>query len=526
MNNEVSNKEVLNKEGSNKEGSNKEALNERASNERKDYRSLLEQVKDQAFEYLELLKDMPAYPDESSISDLMKLDEPMPDASSDPSEVMELLHRYGSPATCASGGGRNFGFVLGGQLPVAHAAGWMVDTWNQNAGFFDMSPAAAILEGIAEKWIVDLFGFPEGTAMGLVTGSANGLLTCFVTARNEIARRQGWDIRRQGFRNAPPMRIVLSEEAHSTVLASLYELGFGTDEMEFVPVDEYGRMIPSKVPALDDHTLFILQAGHIVGGSYDPLEELTELGCKAGAWIHVDGAFGLWAAASENQKHYVKGLEKADSCNMDAHKTLNAGYDNSIILCRNRSALGSSLALGGSYVKSSAAGGSSFNDPANTASQLQKNSDLVPDISHPKRNNKDLLPKRNNNDYTTEMSRRARGVILWSVLKQLGRSGLQKMIDHMCSCTEYFAAEIENIGFEKPNPVFFNQFFIKLSTDEQTLAALSYLQTSGITWMGSAKWKGTDVIRISVSSVEITRETIDECLPVFRKAYQAANHMY
>ena len=446
-----------------------------------EYKSVLEKAKAASEDYLSNLHNMPAYPGKEALNNLSIFDEPMPEDSTKPEDVIELLSKYGAPATCASSGGRSFGFVQGGILPAALGASWLVDTWNQNAGFYDMSPVSAAIEGVTEKWIAELFGFPEDSAMGLVTGSATGLLTCFIAARNELIRRQGWDVRKQGFKNAPPIRIVLSAEAHSTVMNALYHLGFGTDEMEFVPVDEYGRMIPSKVPALDERTLFILQAGHIVGGSYDPIDELADMGRAAGAWVHVDGAFGLWAAVSENQEHFVKGLGKADSCNMDAHKTLNSGYDNSIILCRDRSALESSLALGGSYVSS-----------ANT--------------------------NRNNNNYTPEMSRRARGIILWAALKELGRDGLRELIDNMCECTEYFAERLEEMGYEKPNPVFFNQFFINLPTDEETKKALAHLQSSGITWMGGATWKGSEVIRISVSSINITTESIDECLPAFREA--------
>lgn len=453
------------------------------------YEMLLNAVKTYSLEYIEGLDNMPAYPGEDSIAGLDNFREDLPEKSQDPMKVLEMLNTYGAPGTCASGGGRQFGFVQGGLLPVAHGAQWLVDTWNQNAGLYAMSPAASVIEEVAEGWISDLFGFPKGSAMGLVTGSANGLMTCFIAARNELMKRQGWNVKVKGFRNAPPMRVVLSEDAHGTVKDALFNLGFGREELEFVPVDKLGRMIPEKVPHLDEKTLFILQAGHIVGGSFDPIDELADLGRAAGAWIHVDGAFGLWAAVSEKQKHLVIGLDKVDSCNMDAHKTLNAGYDNSIILCRHRDALESALALQGSYIKED-----SEKDP------------------------KFKLPPRNGSSYTTEMSRRARGIVLWAVLKQLGREGLAEMIDQMCECTSYFADKLKEIGYDVPNPPFFNQFFFKLPTDEETLAALGHLQSSGITWMGGAKWKGADVIRISISSVNITRDSIDSCLPAFEKA--------
>ena len=442
---------------------------------------LLDQVLSYTKEYFDGVEHMPAWPSAERIADLETLRTPLPETKSDPAEVIALLNRYAAPATTGSMGGHFYGFVNGGLLPVAHAAQWLIDTWNQNTAMYAMSPAASVLEDIAEKWVAELFGFPEGTAMSLVTGSSNGILVSLIVARNELLRRQGWDVQKQGYKNAPSIRIVLSAGAHGAVLGALYYLGFGTDELEFVPVDHFGRMIPEKVPPLDAHTLLILQAGHICGGAYDPIETLVEMGNKAGAWVHVDGAFGLWAAVTPKQAHFVKRLEKADSCNVDAHKTLNAGYDNSIVLCRNRKALQSAMTVGGSYL--------TFSE------------------------------HRDGSTYATEMSRRARGIVLWAVLRQLGKQGIAELMDHLCDCTDYFASQMVEAGFQMPNPPFFNQFFVKCDTEEHTKAVLAKIQASGTVWSGGAVWEGETVMRMSVCSHMTTHQSIEESVAVYKAAY-------
>ena len=454
------------------------------ANDAKDLKqSLLDQAASYSKEYLKNINTMPVWPSADSVAALEKLRTPLPETETDPAEVLSLLNQYAAPATTANLGGHYFGYVTGGLLPIAHAAQWLVDTWNQNSAMYAMSPAASVLEEICEKWVADLFGFPEGTAMSLVTGSSNGILVSLITARNELLRKKGWDVHKQGYKNAPPIRIVLGAGAHGAVLGALYYLGFGTDELEFVPIDECGRMIPEKVPALDDSTLFILQAGHVCGGAYDPIDTLVEMGNKAGAWVHVDGAFGLWAAVTPKQAHHVKGLGKASSCNFDAHKTLNAGYDNSIVLCRNRDALRSAMASGGSYLAFS--------------------------------------KHRDGSTYATEMSRRARGIVLWAVLRQLGRQGLADLMDHLCECTEYFAEKLVEAGFEMPNPPFFNQFFVKCDTEEHTKAVLERIQSSGKVWSSSAVWEGETVMRMSVCSHMTTIRDIEESVEVYRSAYDA-----
>lgn len=396
--------------------------------------------------------------------------------------MIEMLHRFGAPATIAQAGGRYFGFVNGGLLPVAYAAEWLVDTWNPNSALYAMSPIASRLEQLCEEWVVDLFGLPRGTALGLVTGSSNALICALAAARNELLKRQGYDVKRKGLRNAPAVRVIMSTGVHSCVGAALSVLGVGSEEVEFVPVDGRGRIISAEIPPLDNTCLLILQGGNVNGDSFDPFDEICDRANKAGAWVHIDGAFGLWAACSEKYKHLTKDFEKADSWDCDAHKTLNAGYDCGLVMCRHREALIEALAVDGAYIAYS--------------------------------------ENRDNMLYTTEMSRRARGVILWAVLKHLGKNGVANLIDQLCALTVYFADELKKAGMQLVNPPCFNQIMVKGSDDEDTMRILKAVQDSGECWCGGSEWEGRPIIRISVCSHATTKVDIDRSVEVFCRAIQ------
>lgn len=445
------------------------------------YIGLLNQTAQYACDYIQTTKQRPPFPDESSVLALDTFDEEFPAIGADAAAIMQQLHETGSPGTTGVTGGRYFGFVNGGLLPIAHAAQWLMDTWNQNTALYVMSPAAAKLEDLCERWIVKLLGLEPGTAMGLVTGSSNALICALAAARNELLRRQGYDLPKMGLRNAPPFRVVMGAGAHSAVSAALSVLGIGRQEVETVPVDRYGRIDPQQVPKLDAHTLLILQAGHVCGGSFDPIDELCDRARAAGAWVHIDGAFGLWAAASRKQRHLTAGLEKADSWSVDAHKTLNAGYDCGIVLCRDRAALTSALQANGAYIQYS--------------------------------DNRDGM------NYTTEMSRRGRGIILWAVLKQLGAEGVEKLINQLCDHAAYFADSLEKAGLTLVNPPCFNQFMVKCASPQQTKQVLEAVQNSGICWCGGSEWEGEPVIRVSVCSHATTKEDIDLSVTAFKKAF-------
>ena len=450
----------------------------------RDYLDLLEQAKNSAVEYMDGMADKRAFPSAKQLEALSQFDEPLPKSGTDAASVIALLHRIGSPATTAQAGGRYFGFVNGGLLPVAHAAAWLSDSWNQNGALYQMSPATSHLEQICEEWVRELFGLPEDTALGLVTGSSNALICALAAARNELYRRQGYDIAAKGLRNAPPIRVVLGAGAHSAVFSALSVLGFGTDELEIVPVDGLGRIIPEKVPALDQQTLLILQAGNVNGGAYDDFDTLCDRARAAGAWVHIDGAFGLWAACSRKYRHLTKGFEKADSWVTDAHKTLNAGYDCGLVLCRHREALASALAASGSYIAYS--------------------------------------ENRDGMRYSTEMSRRTRGVMLWAALKQLGREGVEQLIDRLCDNAAYFADELQKAGFTLVNPPQFNQFMVKCGTASETKRVLQSIQAGGECWCGGSLWEGEPVIRVSVCSHVTTKEDIDRSVDAFRESLTKA----
>lgn len=446
----------------------------------KQYSGLLEQASQYAFDYINTIYQKPPFPDEKAIQELNVFNEELPFDGTDAFAVIKQLHEIGSPATTAEIGGRFFGFVNGGLLPVAHAAEWLADTWNQNSALYVMSPVTSKLEMICERWIVQLLGLEPQTAMGLVTGSSNAIICALAAARNNLLQGLGYDIKRNGLRNAPPLRILVSEDAHASVKAALSVLGFGREEIELLPTDEYGRIRTEAIPEMDNRTLCVIQAGNVNGGSYDPIDEICDKARKSGAWVHVDGAFGLWAAASRKYRHLVKGMEKADSWSVDAHKTLNAGYDCGIVLCRHRDALVSALQASGSYIQ--------------------------------------YGERRDGMLYTTEMSRRARAIPLWAVLKSLGADGVERLIDTLCERAEYFAERLKGIGFDVINPVFFNQFMVACETDAKTEVVLHTIQNSGVCWCSGSKWKGRSVIRVSVCSHVTTRDDIDQSVAAFQDA--------
>lgn len=447
----------------------------------KTYEVLLEYAKQSSLTYIKNIQEEPVYPTKENLTALQTLEEELPINGTNPLTVLQLLANLGAKATPAQTGGRFFGFVTGGLLPIAHSAEWIADTWNQNSALAVMSPITAKLEDLCEKWIVSLLGLPEETAMGLVSGSSHATLCALAAARNSLLAKAGYNIQRYGLRNAPPLHILISEDAHATVKSALSILGFGENEIEIVPTDRYGRMRIDAIPTMDSHTLCILQAGNVNGGSYDPIDAICDKANKAGAWVHIDGAIGLWAAASQKYRHLTKGLEKADSWSVDAHKTLNAGYDSGIVLCRHREAFVSALQAKGAY------------------------------ISYSK--------QRDGMLYTTEMSRRARAIPLWALLKSLGAKGVENLINQLCERTEYFATQLKSAGFHVINPVFFNQFMIDCETDEETKSLLQNIQQSGICWCSGSHWKGKPIIRISVSSHATTKEDIDQSVKAFKKAF-------
>jgi glutamate/tyrosine decarboxylase-like PLP-dependent enzyme len=390
------------------------------------------------------------------------------------------LHEYGSPATVAKNNGRFFGFVNGGCLPAALAASWMVSAWDQNAAFFVQSPASITLEEVALEWARQLLGLPEGTGGAVVTGATMANFSCLAAARHALLARAGWDVEADGLFGAPPITVVVGAEAHASVIKALGLLGMGRNRVVRVPVDGQGRMRADALPHLDDRTILCLQAGNVNTGAYDPAAAICPVAREAGAWIHVDGAFGLWAAASPVYRRLTKGFELANSWATDGHKWPNIGYDCGIALVREPATLRGAMAIQASYLA--------------------------------------LGEHREPSDYNPELSRRARGVELWAGLRSLGRSGMAAIVERTSNHARQFAAGLQAAGYEILNDVVINQVLVSFGSAEKTLRTIARLQAEGTCWCGSTVWQGKTAMRISVSSWATTKEDVERSLAAMLKA--------
>ena len=446
--------------------------------------ALLDQARGYAQEYAAGIPAMRAVPDAPALRDLAALPRDLPAAPTDPARVLELLHRAGSPATAATTGGRYFGFVNGGCLPAGMAARWLADAWDQNAAMQVMSPAAAALEDACERWIVDLLGLPAGTAAGFVGGTSVATLCGLAAGRDELLRRAGWDAGARGLFGAPEIRVVLGEQAHASVSKALGLLGLGRDRVERVPVDTQGRLDARRLPRLDARTLLVLQAGNVNTGAFDPFEQVIPAARAAGAWTHVDGAFGLWAAASPKYRPLTAGAELADSWSADAHKTLNAPYDNGIVFVKSREALTSAMRSSGAYFV--------------------------------------FGRERDPMVYTPDMSRRARGVDLWAVLLSLGKSGAAALVEGLCEMAAMFGRRLASEGFTVLTDVVFNQVLLSCGSPQLTTATLANIQASGECWCGGTSWNGSPAIRVSVCSFVTEEPDVERSVRAFVSARAAA----
>ncbi|MBN1119750.1 MAG: aspartate aminotransferase family protein [Anaerolineae bacterium] len=447
-------------------------------------KAIYEQAAAYAFDYLDTIVDRAVFSSDEALKQLSVFDEPLPQKPGDVPHILEMLHDYGAPATVAQGGGRYFGFVNGNVIPGSLAARWLADAWDQNAALHVISPIAAKLEQVCEKWLVDLFRLPEDTAAGFVSGTSIATLCGLLAGRNTILERQGWDVVEDGIFGAPPIRVVASDQAHGTVRKALAILGVGRNNIEWIPADEQGRFDVDRLPLLDDNTLLILQAGNVYTGSFDPFVPLCAAAQGAGAWVHIDGAFGLWAAACEQTRSLTDGIDMADSWSVDGHKTLNSPYDSGIVLCKDRSALVKSLQASGSYIQ--------YSD------------------------------QRDGMLYTPEMSRRARGIELWALLKTLGRSGIDALVARLCENAKLFGEILAADGFRVLNDIVFNQVMVACDTPELTLSTLKHIQASGECWCGGAQWRGEPVIRISVCSWVTTAGDVRRSARAFVDARETA----
>lgn len=424
--------------------------------------------------YLEYLQQRSVKPYPIAISELATFNEPLPDQPSEALQVLAMLDEYGSAATMASAGGRYFGFVTGGTLPAALAATWLASAWDQNASLRVMSPISAALEDVTLSWLTDLLGLAAGYAGAFVSGATMANLAGLAAARHALLQRQGWDVEAQGLFGAPELRVIVGDEVHVSVLKALGLLGLGRERLVRVPTDDQGRMRADVLPALDQRTIVCAQAGNVNTGAIDPLRAICEAAAGTGAWVHVDGAFGMWAAATPAYARLVDGVELADSWATDAHKWLNVPYDSGIVFCRRTEDLRGAMAVLAAY--------------------------LVPS------------EQREPQHYGPEFSRRARGVEIWAALKSLGRSGVAALIEGCCRHAARFAEGLRAAGYEILNDVSLNQVLVSFGDDDTTRAVIQAVQDEGTCWCGGSVWHGRAVMRISVSSWATTAEDVERSL--------------
>ncbi|HEY0626660.1 MAG TPA: pyridoxal-dependent decarboxylase [Allosphingosinicella sp.] len=441
---------------------------------------LFDYAHERAIRYFEGIFDRRVFPDAAAIEGLTAFDEALPDDPTDALATIRLLDKAGSPATAATTGGRYFGYVTGGSLPVATAADWLVTSWDQTGTTPTNSPAASKIEAVAGRWVRETLGLPDEAATGFVTGASMGNLVGLAAARSHLLRRAGYDVDTQGMFGAPPLRVVVGAEVHSTVVKMLGILGFGRERLEIVEADDQGRMSRGRLPALDERTILILQAGNVNSGASDPFPKLIAAAREAGAWVHVDGAFGLWAAASPRYAHLVEGVAGADSWVTDGHKWLNVPYDSGIIICRHPEALRSAMGIAAAYL------------PVGEEVPM-----------------KDLVP---------ELSRRARGVTVWAALRTLGRKGVAELVERCCAHSIRLAQGLREIGFEVHNDVVLNQVVATIYDAEFTHAVQRQVEEDGGCWFGPTSWQGRKAVRFSVSSWATTSRDIDEALAAIARA--------
>ena len=457
-----------------------------------DVRALLHRTADLAADFLDSLETRPVFPRVAPEELYEALGGPVPDTPTDPEVVIESLAEAADAGLVAMPGGRYFGFVIGGSLPAALAADWLTSAWDQNAGLYVAGPSASIVEQIVGDWACDVLGLPAGSSIGLPTGTQMGNVTALAAARFRVLERAGWDVARDGLSGGPRVRVLVGAQRHVTIDSSLRLLGLGAPEV--VPADEQGRM---DANALDralrsgrGPAIVCAQAGEVNTGAFDPFDEIATVTAEHAAWLHVDGAFGLWAAASPDLRHLVRGVERADSWVTDAHKWLNVPYDSALVLCADAEAHRAAMSATASYLVSD--GRALMRDEA---------------------------------DWVPELSRRARGFAVYAALRSLGRTGLAQLVEGCCACAQRFAERIVELdGAEVLNDVVLNQVLFRFETDSRTDSILRSVQESGDVWLGGTTWDGRRAIRLSVSNWRTGEEEIELALGAFRAAAQDPVH--
>jgi glutamate/tyrosine decarboxylase-like PLP-dependent enzyme len=433
---------------------------------------LLADASRRAIRYLEGLDSRSVAPTASAVAGLRAFDERLPEKPGNPAETLRLLDEVGSPATTAMAGPRFFGFVIGGSLPVTLAANWLAGAWDQNTGLYRPTPGTSFMEQVALRWLLDLLHLPPECTGAFVTGATVANLCALAAARHGVLRRAGWDVEGRGLFGAPEITVVVGEEIHPSVTKSLGILGMGRNRVMRVPVDGQGRMRADRLPPIAGPAIVCAQAGNVNTGAFDPVGEIRRRTEASGAWLHVDGAFGLWAAAAPSRRNLTAGLAEADSWATDAHKWLNVPYDCGLAFVRDTDALKAAMAISAEYLPTQ----SGFRNPS---------------------------------DFTPELSRRARGVEVWAALRSLGREGIAEMIERNCAQARRFAERLSAAGFEILNEVVLNQVLVSFGDAERTTRTIQAIQDEGTCWCGITVWQGRTAMRISVCSWATTDADVD-----------------
>lgn len=452
-----------------------------------DERELLRRTAEIAADFLESLDERPVFP-QTPVDELAaRLGGPLPDEPADPLHVVEELARAVEPGVVATAGPRYFGYVIGGALPATVGADWLTSIWDQCAGLGALGPSASVAEEVVGDWLKELFGLPSDASFAITTGCQMAHVTALAAARHEVLSSRGWDVGEAGLAGSPPITVAVGRLRHVTVDRALRLLGIGRAQIEVVAADDQGRMRPD---ALREHlgrsegpTIVCAQAGEVNTGSYDPLPEILQVVRERDAWLHVDGAFGLWAAASPSHRHLVEGVEGADSWATDGHKWLNVPYDCGLVFCARPGAHNASMTMKASYFEG----------------QGKWVRDAV--------------------DWTPESSRRARSFTVYAALRSLGRRGIADLIERSCLLARRFADGIERVpGCEVLNEVAINQVLFRFEDDETTNTVLARVQASGEAWMGGTSWEGRPAIRVSVSNWRTSPEDVDRTVAAFEEA--------
>jgi glutamate/tyrosine decarboxylase-like PLP-dependent enzyme len=434
--------------------------------------ALLRDAAERGIRYRESLAKRGVGPSADAVEAVARFDEALAEEGRGEAETLAMLDEIGSPASLAMAGPRFFGFVIGGSMPLTVAANWLATAWDQNSVMREVTPAVATLEEVAGRWLCELFGLPRTCAASFVTGATIANFTALAAARHQVLAAAGWDVERDGLIGAPDVTVIVGEEAHPTLTKSLGLLGLGRDRALRIPVDRQGRMIAAALPDIDGPAIVCTQVGNINTGAFDPVAEICSAVQPAGAWVHVDGAFGLWAAVVPGMRHRVEGIDKADSWATDAHKWLNVPYDSGVAITRHASSLKAAMAITADY--------------------------LPTDTEH-----------RNPSDFTPELSRRARGVDVWAALRSLGKRGVEDLVERCCSHARRFADGLRAGGYEILNDVVLNQVLVSFGDDETTLQVIDAIQRDGTCWCGGTVWQGRRAMRISVCNWSTTEADVD-----------------